>query len=188
MLSTISIERKPKYQLVKIKLPFFCNPISRTTKLTLLNAELNPICHLLVLLEDLTFMGPCIVSTFQYISNKMQRYTVYLYLETTLHVSGGSPDDGWKYHPKHVKQFPDINKLWNVASCWIYEYIGILLEVYYILHISRIRVKNSCSKRLIHMYDNKRLIHRYDNKRHHLAGESNRRLSSFDTSVYTYDA
>jgi hypothetical protein len=36
-----------------------------------LNAELNPICHLLVLLRDLTFMGPCIVSIFQYISNKM---------------------------------------------------------------------------------------------------------------------
>jgi hypothetical protein len=35
-------------------------------------------------------MGPCIVSIFQYISNKMQRYTVYLYLETALHVSGGS--------------------------------------------------------------------------------------------------
>jgi hypothetical protein len=34
-------------------------------------------------------MGPCIVSIFQYISNKMQRYTVYLYLETDLHVSGG---------------------------------------------------------------------------------------------------
>jgi hypothetical protein len=50
------------------------------------NAELNPICHLLVLLGDLTFMGPCIVSIFQYISNKMQRYTVYLYLETALHV------------------------------------------------------------------------------------------------------
>ena len=31
-----------------------------------LNAELNPICHLLVLLRDLTFMGPCIVSIFQY--------------------------------------------------------------------------------------------------------------------------
>jgi hypothetical protein len=42
-----------------------------------LNAELNPICHLRVLLGDLTFMGPCIVSVFQYISNKMQRYTVY---------------------------------------------------------------------------------------------------------------
>jgi hypothetical protein len=32
------------------------------------------------------FMGKCIVS----ISNKMQRYTVYLYLETALHVSGGT--------------------------------------------------------------------------------------------------
>jgi len=26
-----------------------------------------------------------------------------------------------KYHPKHVEQFPDINKLCNVASFWIYE-------------------------------------------------------------------
>jgi hypothetical protein len=31
-------------------------------------------------------MGKCIVR----ISNKMQRHTVYLYLETTLHVSGGT--------------------------------------------------------------------------------------------------
>jgi hypothetical protein len=56
------------------------------------NAELNPICHLLVLLGDLTFMVPCIVSIFQYtcISNKIQSYTVYLYLETALHVSGGT--------------------------------------------------------------------------------------------------
>jgi hypothetical protein len=52
-----------------------------------LNAELNPIYHLLILLGDLTFMGPCIVSIFQYISNKMRRYTAYLYLETALHVS-----------------------------------------------------------------------------------------------------
>jgi hypothetical protein len=49
-----------------------------------------------------------------------------------------APDDGWKYHPKHVEQFPDINKLCNVASCWIY--IWILLRDYPILHISRIRV------------------------------------------------
>jgi hypothetical protein len=39
------------------------------TILNPLNAELNPICHLLVLLGDLTFMGTCIVSIFQYISN-----------------------------------------------------------------------------------------------------------------------
>jgi len=35
-------------------------------------------------------MDPCIVSIFQYISNKMLCYTVYLYLETALHVSGGT--------------------------------------------------------------------------------------------------
>jgi hypothetical protein len=37
-------------------------------------------------------MGPCIVSIFQYtcIFKKMQRYTFYLYLETSLHVSGGT--------------------------------------------------------------------------------------------------
>ena len=34
-------------------------------------------------------MGPYIVRILQYISNKMQHYTAYLYLETVLHVSGG---------------------------------------------------------------------------------------------------
>jgi hypothetical protein len=33
-------------------------------------------------------MGPCIANIFQYISNKMQLYTVYLYLETAVHVLG----------------------------------------------------------------------------------------------------
>jgi hypothetical protein len=71
----------------------YCYTLFQDTKvgaINPLNAELNPICHLLVLLGDLTFMVPCIVSIFQYISNKMQRYTVYLYLETALHVSGGT--------------------------------------------------------------------------------------------------
>jgi hypothetical protein len=35
-------------------------------------------------------MGTSLVSIFQYISNKMQRYTVYLYLETALHVSSST--------------------------------------------------------------------------------------------------
>jgi hypothetical protein len=52
-----------------------------------------------------------------------------------------APDDGWKYHPKYVEQFPDINKLCDVASCCINEYIGILLGARPILHISRIKVK-----------------------------------------------
>jgi hypothetical protein len=145
-----------------------------------LNAELNPIYHLLILLGNLTFMGPCIVSIFQYISNKMQRYTVYLYLETALHVSGststhhqeriqlylqnlvlitplllsaaivevlepvwvccGCRTRRWNYHPKHVELFPDINKLCNVASFWIYECIELLLGAHPNFHISRLRV------------------------------------------------
>jgi hypothetical protein len=43
-------------------------------------------CHLLILLGDLTLMGKYIES----ISNKMQRHTVYLYLETALQVSGST--------------------------------------------------------------------------------------------------
>jgi len=34
-----------------------------------------------------------------------------------------APDDGWRYHLKHVEQCPDINKLRNVASCWMYSRI-----------------------------------------------------------------
>jgi hypothetical protein len=63
-----------------------------------LNAELNPICHLLVLLGDLRFMGPCIVSIFQYtcISNKMQTLR-------SLFISGNcSTCFGWYLHPSSV--------------------------------------------------------------------------------------
>jgi len=34
-----------------------------------------------------------------------------------------APDDGWRYHLKHVEWFTDINKLYIVASCW--TFIGI---------------------------------------------------------------
>jgi hypothetical protein len=46
-------------------------------------------------------MGLCIVSIFQHISNKMQRYTVYLYLETALHVSGGT----FTNHQKRIQLY-----------------------------------------------------------------------------------
>jgi hypothetical protein len=46
-------------------------------------------------------MGTCIVGVFQYISNKMQRYTVYLYLETALHVSGGT----FTHHQEHIQLY-----------------------------------------------------------------------------------
>jgi hypothetical protein len=78
-----------------------------------LNAELNPICHLLVLLGDLTRMGPRIVSIFQYITNKMQRYTVYLYLETALHVSGGTST----HHYEHTNC---IYSIWYLSHRYCY--------------------------------------------------------------------
>jgi hypothetical protein len=46
-------------------------------------------------------MDPCIVNIFQYISIKMQRYTVYLYLETALHVSGGIST----HHREHIQLY-----------------------------------------------------------------------------------
>jgi hypothetical protein len=63
---------------------FYLKNITLLFNINPLNAELIPMCHLLILLGDLTFMGKCIVS----VSNKMQRHTDYLYLETALNVSG----------------------------------------------------------------------------------------------------
>ena len=44
-----------------------------------------------------------------------------------------APYDGWRYHPKHVEQFRDRNKLCYVASCWIYigiNYIKVTINEY----------------------------------------------------------
>jgi hypothetical protein len=68
-----------------------------TSSINPLNAELIPMCHLLILLGDLTFMVKCVVS----ISNKMQRHTAYLYLETVLHVSGGTST----HHQECIKMY-----------------------------------------------------------------------------------
>jgi hypothetical protein len=48
-------------------------------------------------------MGPCIVSIFQYtcISNKMQLYTVYLHLQTALHVSSSIST----HHQEHIQLY-----------------------------------------------------------------------------------
>jgi len=37
------------------------------------------------------------------------------------------PDDGWRYHPRHVAD-TRINKLYIVASCWI------IIDTYYTMH------------------------------------------------------
>jgi len=46
----------------------------------------------------------------------MQQYTL---MPDTVDKMIWAPDDGWRYHPKYVEQFADINKLYIVASCWI---------------------------------------------------------------------
>ena len=38
-----------------------------------------------------------------------------------LYVQFWAPDDGWKNRLKHVECLTQINKLWNVASCWLYS-------------------------------------------------------------------
>jgi hypothetical protein len=39
---------------------------------------------------NLTFKGPCIANVFSSITNRMQCYTIRLFLQNALHVSGGS--------------------------------------------------------------------------------------------------
>jgi len=99
-------------------------------------------------------MGPCIVNIFQYISNKMQLYTVCLYPETALHVSGGTSthrQERIQLYLQHLVfvrllllpaviaagssnsltntryQFLDINKLCKVASFWMYIEIPLII-------------------------------------------------------------
>jgi hypothetical protein len=117
-----------------------------------LKAELIPMWHLLILLGDLTFMGTCIVSISNATHSTLKpvptlprqrqiAVTMLWQIPDAVVTVVCAPDDGWKYHPKHVEQFPDINKLCNFASCWMYKYIGILLGAHPILHISRIKVQ-----------------------------------------------
>jgi hypothetical protein len=51
-----------------------------------LNAELTLICHLLILLGDLTFMGPCIVNIFQYIYPTRCNVTHFIYISKLLYM------------------------------------------------------------------------------------------------------
>ena len=39
----------------------------------------------------------------------------------TLYVQFWAPDDGQKIRLKHAERLTEINKLWNVASCWLYS-------------------------------------------------------------------
>ena len=47
------------------------------------------------------------------------RYWSEKYL--TLYVQFWVPDGGQKNHLNHVERLTEINKLWNVVSCWLYS-------------------------------------------------------------------
>jgi hypothetical protein len=60
----------------------------------------------------LKFMGSCIVNIFQYISKKMHLYTVYLYLKTALHVSGGTST----HHQKRITNISTASGIYQTVT------------------------------------------------------------------------
>jgi hypothetical protein len=65
-----------------------------------------------------------------YIQPDATLYSLF-YLESALHVPDAVdtvvcvPDDGWRYQPKHVEQFPDK------INCVKLHLVGYILEYYY---------------------------------------------------------
>ena len=67
---------------------------------------------------SLTFRGPCIVSIFQYMSNKMQHYTVYLYLETALMFRVVSPHIIRSTRNSIYRIWYLSNRYWHLPLSW----------------------------------------------------------------------
>jgi len=78
-----------------------------------------------VLLPSITRSAYNCIYSFWYLSHRYLAVTVWQ-IPDAVGTVVCAPDDGWRYQPKHVEQFPDINKQCKVASCWIY--IGIYLR------------------------------------------------------------
>jgi hypothetical protein len=90
-------------------------------------------CHLLILLGDLTFMGKYIV-----ISNKTQRHTIYLHLETALHVSDGTST----HHQESITLSTASGICHTVtATCRYRERVGTCLSVLWVAYATRSTLK-----------------------------------------------
>jgi hypothetical protein len=72
-------------------------------------------------------MGSCVVNIFQYISNKTQRYTVYLYLETALCVSGGTSTYYQERIQVYIQQLVFVTPL--LLSAAILEEVELQLQL-----------------------------------------------------------
>jgi hypothetical protein len=83
-------------------------------------------------------MGPCIVSIFQYISNKMQRYTIYLYLEIALHVSCGS----FTYYQERIQLYLEHLVFVTVTAICSYRgRVGTDLSVLWVAYATHSTIK-----------------------------------------------
>ena len=84
-------------------------------------------------------MGTCTVSIFQYISIKMQRYTVYLYLETALHVSGGTSAHHQERIQLYLQHVVFVTPL--LLSAAIVEELGTGLNVLWVAYATHSTLK-----------------------------------------------
>ena len=77
-------------------------------------------------------MGSCIANIFRYISNKMQFYTVYLYLETALHVYGGTSTHHQERKQLYLQHLVFVTPLLVPAA--IVEELELVLSVLWVAY------------------------------------------------------
>jgi len=58
-----------------------------------------------------------------------------------------APDDGWRYHPKHVEQFPDKIK------CVTLHLIGYILEMQFVFTNTSLEGQSTYNKIVFFLYD-----------------------------------
>jgi len=80
--------------------------------------------HVQLDINHIIFLYPHV----HFISNLIMSITVWQ-VPDTVDTVVCAPDDGWRYHPKNVQRFPDINKLRDVA------FFGYILEYTYDVRI-----------------------------------------------------
>jgi hypothetical protein len=111
-----------------------------------LNVALNPICNLLAffgthpILHVSRIRVNCSTRFGRHTAHqqelKNRNCSIWFYICVWLPVAAAMVEPSQRHH--------------DVESCWIYEYIGILLGARPILHISRIKVKQKTGKMLVY--------------------------------------
>jgi len=70
-------------------------------------------------LQYLALMWPVLLPVVNVQPRSRQVAVTVTLMPDTVDTMLWAPDNGWKYHPKHVEQLTDMNKLYTVASCRI---------------------------------------------------------------------